>query len=258
MNSSNAFLDLVEEVAEDGELTYEEIRSLAKWLNENKTGRGDWPANEFYPLLKSAFADGKIERSEAQAIGKLIQKVLREWARQKAEDVSLTNESVVKSAIADFDDTQPKLPSIPIKLLVASLKDEDMTYEVDFSGPTCSCPDFKSRRSQFSEGSIPRCCKHIMQGYSELRPAIGWPSWLEPFLETGFRPLPSQKWAVLRCEYFTALVSSASPEWGNVYMLVDGESCKYGYSIDDERWSYGTAPKLANEFVKLIRRLTDT
>lgn len=81
---THQYLSLIEEVAERGELTHKEIYKLAKWLNDNKDGRTTWPANQFLPLLKDVFADGKIDQSEARQVGRLIQKVRREWAREHA------------------------------------------------------------------------------------------------------------------------------------------------------------------------------
>jgi hypothetical protein len=180
------YLDIIEKVAEDGELTYKEIYQLAKWLNDNKDGRQTWPASQFFPLLKSVLADGKIEKSEAQAVGQLIQKVRREWARENAITGAKPRTSTIEVALVNFDDRQPRLPSIETSLNVASFSEPDLVYEIDFSGPSCSCPDFKSYRQHLPAGHISRCCKHIMQGYSELRPKDGWPSCLTRSWRLGF------------------------------------------------------------------------
>lgn len=81
MDVSTEFMKLIDQVAEDGELTFNEIGQLAKWLNANKEGRKLWPASVFIKLLQNVFADGKIDRSEAAEVGKLIQTVRREWSR---------------------------------------------------------------------------------------------------------------------------------------------------------------------------------
>jgi len=83
-NYTLVYLKLIEEVAQDGELNHKEIRQLAKWLNENPEGRKSWPASMFFPLLKDVFADGQIERPEAEKVGRLIQRVRREWARENS------------------------------------------------------------------------------------------------------------------------------------------------------------------------------
>ena len=206
IDHTQQFLSLIEEVAEDGELTFAEIRKLAKWLNENKAARKVWPADQFFPLLKEVFADGKIEKAEAFHVAKLVQRVRREWARQN----SLASPSVVEA----FDKTEAKLPIISQGLPIPSFSRPDQIYEVEFEGPSCTCPDFAPNRSKLPKSHISRCCKHLMKGYSEIRPKEGWPSWLDSFFEAGFRPFPKQQWKVVTIEDCNYLISSAEPEWG--------------------------------------------
>ncbi len=253
---THQYLSLIEEVAEDGELTHKEIYRLAKWLNDNKDGRTTWPANQFLPLLKGVFADGKIDQSEARQVGRLIQKVRREWAREHALSGTTPVADTVNEKSGEFDDSTPKLPSINSHLNVASFSEPDVIYDVDFNGPSCSCPDFKSYRQQLPLGHISRCCKHIMQAYSEIRPSNGWPSWLDPFLEAGFRPNPKQEWNVCKSTNCNYLVSSANRGWGNVYALINDQTEKYGYNIDEDRWSYGNEPDSAEVLAQAIRELS--
>ncbi len=257
LDYTHEYLNLIEEVAEDGELTHNEIYRLAKWLNENKEGRKCWPANQFLTLLKDVFADGKIDKSEAMQVARLIQKVRREWAREHALSGSKPAENTI-DCVNRFDDGSPRLPSMPMTLDVASFTEPDVVYQIDLSGPSCTCPDFKSYRQHLPVGHISRCCKHIMQGYSEIRPKSGWPSWLEPFLEAGFRPFPDQEWAVHKVNNCNYLVSSAHPEWGNVYAGIDGDSLKYGYSIFDERWSYGNEPDDAATLARAVCSISNS
>ena len=230
------YLKLIEEVAQDGELTHKEIYELAKWINDNEAGRKTWPASQFLPLLKDVFADGKIERSEAEQVGRLIQKVRREWAREHALAGSELDQSVLDNLITKFDLGQPKLPVIENEIEVKSLSESNALYgsdsanetgpvfQVDFSAPSCSCSDFKSNRQQLPVSHISRCCEHIMLGYSQIRPDDGWPSWLDSLLEAGFRPLPDQSWAIVKSDDCNFLVSSAHPDWGNVYAQIDGKN----------------------------------
>ena len=256
MDYSADYLRLIEEVAEDGELTHKEIFKLAKWLNDNKEGRKTWPASLFLPLLKEVFADGKIEKTEARKVGSLIQKVRREWAREHALSGGRSAKEEVCPAFANFDDGAPQLPRIDMTIRVTSFNEPDLVYEVDLADPACSCPDFRSYRNHLSVRHISRCCKHIMQAYSEVRPSTGWPSWLEPFLEAGFRPFPNQNWAVHRSLESNLLVSSASPDWANVYGQIGNKSLKYGYNIHEDRWSYANEPEEAAQLASKIRKLS--
>jgi hypothetical protein len=69
MEAIAKFVDLLREVVEDGELTFQEIYQIGKWINDNKSVRAEWPVNDFYKLLKGALADGKVEVSEAWEVG---------------------------------------------------------------------------------------------------------------------------------------------------------------------------------------------
>lgn len=253
---TNEYLQLIEEIAEDGELTHQEIYLLAKWLNENKEGRKTWPANLFLPILKEVFADGKIDKSEALLVGKLIQKVRRDWAREHALTNAIPAENAIDRAIRFFDDATPRLPSIETVLNIASFNEPDLVYQINLSGPSCSCPDFKKNRHNLPFGHISRCCKHIMQAFSEVRPSNGWPSWLDPFIEAGFRPLPNQEWNVCHSTNRNYLVSSANREWANVYARVGDDGEKYGYNIVEDRWSYGNEPADAVTLTETIQKLS--
>lgn len=269
LNYTLIYLKLIEEVAQDGELNHKEIKQLAKWLNDNEDGRKTWPASQFFPLLKDVFADGKIERPEAERVGRLIQKVRREWAREHALAGSKLDQTMLDNLITKFDLGQAKLPVIENQIEVSSSLGEpdllgdsesssefDSVYQVDFSTPSCNCPDFKSNRQQLPVGHISRCCEHIIQGYSQVRPNEGWPSWLDSFLEAGFRPLPNQSWAVVESEKGNYLVSSAAPDWGNVYAKIDGEDVKHSYHVSEKRWAYDNVPDDAKTLAETINRLT--
>jgi len=111
-NYTLVYLKLIEEVAQDGELNHKEIRQLAKWLNENPEGRKSWPASMFFPLLKDVFADGQIERPEAEKVGRLIQRVRREWARENSLCGSKLDLNQLDNLITKFDSSKPILPVI--------------------------------------------------------------------------------------------------------------------------------------------------
>jgi hypothetical protein len=250
------YLQLIEEIAEDGELTNKEIVLLAKWLNENKEGRKTWPASLFLPILKDVFADGKIDKSEAHQVGKLIQKVRRQWSREQSLTNSIPSQSALDLAIRAFDDSKPRLPSIETVLPISSFNEPGMVYEVNLAGPSCSCPDFKHGRHLLPVGHISRCCKHIMQAFSEARPSNGWPSWLDSFVEAGFNPPQNQEWNIFHSKNGNYLVSSVIRDWGNVYARISGDNEKYGYNVVEKRWSYGNEPENAVALAKAIRKLS--
>jgi hypothetical protein len=246
------FVDLLQEVIADGELTIKEIYQIGHWINDNKSVRADWPVNDFYKLLKGALTDGKIDLHEAGEVARLIQSVLREWSRRNAPPKTPSVSEVVASAIGSFDIASPRLPSIPIQMQIRSHSDESVVYRVDLAGPSCECPDFNPQRSKLPPGNLSRCCKHILEAFSKVRPEIGWPGWLDAFIEFGVRPNPEQKWQVARMLDEHALLSSANKGWVNLYTHDSNGNAKFGYNISERRWSYGKEPKYASSIAKHI------
>ena len=255
-NYTLVYLKLIEEVAQDGELNHKEIRKLAKWLNDNEEGRKSWPASMFFPLLKDVFADGKIERPEAEKVGRLIQRVRREWARENSLCGAKLDPGQLDNLITKFDSSKPILPVIENQFEVAATGEPDSVFQVDFTQPSCNCDDFKTNRQHLPVGHISRCCQHIMLGYSQIRPEAGWPSWLDSLLEAGFEPLPNQKWTVIQLGEDNYLVSSADPDWGNIYAQVDGDDLKYSYHLAEKRWAYDHVPQNAETLIETVRKLS--
>lgn len=270
MEYSKEFHELLEKVVEDGELTFKEILELAKWINENKSRRRLWPVNLFYELLKKVFADGKIEENEARDVANLIQSIRREWIRKNmivappvVESRTIVAPPIVAPPIVAppiagshvFQIGQARLPSIPIQVLVPSGSEAGVAYSIDLTGPTCTCPDFVPNRFKLPRGDLTRCCKHVLQAFAQVRPKDGWTGWLDSFLELGIRPHPKTKWAVVTPANDFVLISSAPQEWANVYLNSELANERFGYSVIEERWSYGTVPKNASKLVATIRKL---
>jgi hypothetical protein len=264
MENSTEFLNLLERVVEDGELTYNEILEIAKWMNENKSGRKLWPVNLFYDLLKRVFADGKIDKNEAREVANLIQSVRRDWIRKNmvvappvvGSPTGVTPPNVAPPVAGSpvFSIEQAKLPTIPIQVLVRSSSEADTEYSVDLLGPTCTCPDFVPR-SKLPKGDLSRCCKHVFQAFAQVRPKDGWTGWLDSFLELGIRPNPKTKWAVVKLGEDFVLISSAPQDWANVYLHSGLENERFGYSVVEERWAYGKAPEYPAKIVAAICKL---
>lgn len=255
MDPSWEFMELVEEIAGDGELHFSEIRQLAMWIKENPAAREFWPVDEFVGLLGEVLRDGKIDRPEAKQVAVLIQRVRREWARKQAADLPVAEENP-SGRMVQFDPAKPRIPSIPMTFSIANPGD-GVQYRVNLNGPACSCPDFASRRAKLPLGHPSRCCQHVLEAYARLRSGDGWPGWMDAFLEVGFRPTPSQNWSVLQLPNGFHLIGSASPEWGNVYVRLDGKNCRYSYNVMDQRWSYRQKPEHADALAAEILRLTD-
>lgn len=275
------FMELLDRVVEDGELSYQEIIEVAKWVSDNKGAQKHWPVSEFTQMFKGVFADSKIDRSEASEIGKLIQRVRHEWTRKNlvlavavsapppvatspptrvptANEAAPTLDSIVAAALMNFKIDRPQLPSIPLQIRMPSESESGIEYLVDLVGPTCSCPDFQTTRASMQRLHLNRCCKHIFKGYSQVAPANGWPSWLDAYFELGLRPHPDQSWTVVKLGNDCVLVSSARNDWANVFVNLISENERYGYNVAEDRWAYGNEPETAQQLIAAIRKMRST
>ena len=133
-----------------------------------------------------------------------------------------------------------KLPAIPFSTRIKSHTRKSEFYKVDLSGPTCSCPDFRSFRHRLPTGHLTRCCKHVFDAYAQLEPSAGWPGWLRSFLELAHPPHPKHEWDVLKIspgwfslggERWFVLISSPQNHWANIFTSNNGAYDRYGYNL---------------------------
>ena len=52
------------------------------------------------------------------------------------------------------------------------------------------------------------------------------------------------------------LVSSADPDWGNIYAQVNGDDLKYSYHLTEKRWAYDSVPQDAETLLETDRKLS--
>lgn len=238
-----------DEIVEDGELTYNEIRDLAKYLNNNREARKNWPGNLLFKLLKSVFEDQQVSKAEAHQVGRLIMRVRKEWT-------SKTHTKPAKGIEVEFYPSKPRLSLIPLTVEVGSHSSDDI-YQVNLAGPTCTCPDFNSYRKDRPLGHLTRCCKHILEAYAQIEPKTGYPSWMGAFIDEAWKPHPKQDWKVVEIDSSPVLFSSAPKEWSNVFALNDGNYERFGYSVTDDRWSYGISPPNSETIAAEILKFDD-
>ena len=241
---------LCESIIEDGELTYDELYQLAEWLNNHQEACSNWHGSLLVAPLQKAWADGKINKTEARQVARIIIEVRKDEAKRDAEKASEQATEIASEAARTFDLTRPNLPTIPFVTHVKSHTKKGGFYEVNLSGPTCTCPDFRSFRHRLSAGHLTRCCKHVFDAYARLEPSGGWPGWLGAFLALSWTPHPHQEWGILsiRQGWLTfrqpelVLISSAPNRWANVFAPDDGHYDRYGYDVIEDRWAYEIEP----------------
>jgi len=223
-----------------------------------------WPGNLLVEPLQKAWADGKITKTEARQVARVILEIRKEAAKREAEKAFSQAVEIASEAARRFDLTRPELPAIPFSTRVRSQAKRSDVYEVDLSGPTCTCPDFRSFRNRLSAGHLTRCCKHIFDAYAQVEPSAGWPGWLCAFLELSWPPHPRQDWFVLsiRRGWLTfqrtemVLISSAPNRWADVFAFDRGRHDRYGYNVAEHRWSYDIEPPGSEKIRKGILNFT--
>jgi hypothetical protein len=243
-------LILCETILEDGELTYDELYKLAEWLNNHPEACFEWPGDLLVAPLQKAWSDGKITKTEARQVARVIRDIRKEAAKRQREK-ALAQAAQLASEVARMVDlTRPNLPTIPFSTRVKSHSRRGEFYEVNLNGPTCTCPDFRSFRYGLSAGHLTRCCKHVFDAYTQLEPRDGWPGWLGAFLDFRWPPDPRQEWSVLpiRQGWLTfqrphlVLICSAPNRWANIFAPDSGRYDRYGYNVIEDRWAYDILP----------------
>lgn len=240
---STDLIDLCDEILDDAEVTVEEVRRLGAWLGDHEEARHDWPGKEIAPLVQGALADDKVTKTEMKQIASRLRRVMKEHTRQQAAAAEMAAHERTAAALASFDARRPELPAIPVSLKIRSQSDASVLYDVDLSGPSCSCPDWTIYRARLPKGSPSRCCKHVINAFEQLRPSRGWPGWLAGFFAFGWRTHPDRRWFLLGDSLL-----SAGNDWCEVFAKEDGEWARFGYSVPERRWSYGSGPEAAQRY----------
>lgn len=246
----SALLLLIESILEDGEVSPDELYGLAEWLNENPEQCDRWPGDILANALAKAWADGSISPRELKQLANLLLKVVKE-SRKRDKAESLREVSVVVSkAIEGIDLWCPVIPSIPVTVAIESESEKGRFYEVDLTGPSCTCPDWSEERRHLPQGQMGRCCKHVMRALSAVRPENGWPGWLAAFVGNAYPPKPSQTWGAFDLVGKPCLISSPHKGWVNVLSPCSDGYSRFGYSVEERRWAYGERPYRSTQILE--------
>jgi hypothetical protein len=123
-------LVLCDSIIEDGELTYDELYELADWLNNHYEACRHWPGNLLVEPLQRAWADGKITKTEARQVARLILQIHKDAAKRRAEEASAQAVEIASKAARTFDLTRPELPAIPFSTRIKSQTKRGAFYEL--------------------------------------------------------------------------------------------------------------------------------
>jgi hypothetical protein len=258
-------LVVCESIIGDGELTYDELYRLADWLNNHHEACHHWPGNLLVEPLQRVWADGKITKTEARQVARLIVQIRKEAVKREGEAAFAQAIELAAETVRSFELARAQLPTFPLSPSIRSHTNRGASYEIDLRGPACTCPDFLSFRHRLPTGHLTRCCKHIFGAYDQLEPSGGWPGWLGAFLRLAWTPHPRQEWLVLniRPAWFLlqarpnlVLISSAPNGWADVFAPDDGLYDRYGYNVTEDRWAYNIEPRDADRIKKAVSTFT--
>jgi len=253
-SESFELIGLCEEILDDNEVTVEEVRRLGDWLTNHEDARRSWPGKELAAPVQEALLDDKVNKTELKRIASLVRRIQKEWVRRREEAVEKAALEKAAASVRIMDLSSALLPIIPVTLRVDSHSDKNVFYEVDLSGPSCNCPDWKGARSHVPKGSLTRCCKHVLDAFGRLRPTDGWPGWLGAFLEQGWKPHPAKRWFVIPPGPNFTLASVGGNDWADVFAMATHDYQRFGYNIVELRWSYGQSPPEANAIEHVIHK----
>lgn len=140
----------------------------------------------------------------------------------------------------------------------------DETYLVNCARIHCTCEDFKKRRASYSPEDPRRVCKHIFRQFekSNLEQLFDDLTWA--LLKSGKN---SGRILVAELESGVRFAVSRVPgsDWVNVITRTrrkgekgghfSGPYGEFGFSVSENRWSYGSGPPAAAEIRQALQRL---
>jgi hypothetical protein len=148
-------------------------------------------------------------------------------------------------------DVRLPLPSRSTISKIESFSDPSILYEVDLHIMQCSCEDWKKRRSDQIIGSFDRACKHLRQVLADS-PDIKNTFW-EPLLLDKYAP--QNIW--IDKSVPVLITYARGKEWMNPYAEDNTKKHKYdkfGFSLIEERWSYGNEPLKSDLIIETISK----
>lgn len=251
-DATEELIRLCASILDDDEVTVDEAYHLADWLNNHRGATELWPGRELIRPLQEIWADGSVNKRELHRLARILVSVQREWARHPKTEISpVTEEAIPTLTQAEIDDA--RLPSLSGKFRVPSQSNPNTFYEVDLVGPSCTCPDWRSRRSRLPKGDLTRCCKHVLHVYATLPRRGARDGWLYAFADNGWPAHPTAEWHLMTLGSDKVLFCTASAKgWANVFAKEAGEYSRFGYNVDEARWAYGSKPEGAREIAHAI------
>jgi hypothetical protein len=173
-----------------------------------------------------------------------------------------------------FSPTDPSFEPISLSFTLGEVPQETTTasggaygieedkYHLDLSQAQCSCESW-GKREQYSIGDPRRLCRHLVRALRERNLIQGNDEWSEAIIQNG-EGIPLKAWRVRLDTAPDVLVTQGdSDEWLNVFAReketreriseASGPIRRHGWSVLENRWSFGQSVPGARELNRLLR-----
>lgn len=145
---------------------------------------------------------------------------------------------------------------------VSSHSSFGVKYLLNFMDQTCTCEDFRKRRSNCQKDHLSRWCKHILKFANDNGMLESAGDWHKAIANEGVGgPFAAFKITAIDGQEFVATIGS-SQEWANIFVrtalpgqklpILTGPVRQFGWHIGEKRWSYGKSPRGAKNIRKLL------
>lgn len=210
-------------------------------------------------LRKSPSAEAEKQKSSAP--------MPRYDSEPRVTILSLQSEtSVLEKSATEFDLTLEPKPKKETAEIRSSDYESEIKYQVNLIDQTCTCSDF-SARSCRPKNHFSRWCKHLIKALDRDGAFEGIDEWQRAIVDDGHGG-PKIAYMIARDAASPALITvGSSDEWINVYARkkkkgekvseASGSIARYGWSISQQRWSYGDGPDGAREIKKMLKVIED-
>jgi hypothetical protein len=255
-------LRLIRRITSDGELSMQEVWELAEFLNGNESAQHRWPGDRLWRQLERMFEDKEISPKELIHLGGIIEEIEATCSGVHTGATQIETRTDLE-AISSKD---LRLPSICKTVYFTSERPLDKQISVDLNNHTCSCQDWFSHHKHLTSGSVGRLCRHMVNAYREVQEdsntmAVNWDLDLTRFVfilsEFKLAAEAVETWQFIEWPDGDAYVGWGKTDWAAAFVNVgEGRYERYGFNLQDERWSYGAVPPRAEIVSGYLRSKT--
>lgn len=155
---------------------------------------------------------------------------------------------------------QPR-PSKVINSPTRATTDGRTSYQSDLGNLTCTCSE-NATRGHYRPGDDRRICRHLMRHLAQRQLIAGHDKWADAIIQH-HKGVPIEAWILTLQSAPEILVTrDLGSDWLNIFAhrkrtgeriaTATGPIDRHGWSLSEQRWSYGAGPPGAGEARKLL------